>query len=93
MAEQKPKVVAFYREHPTLAEIAEQMKQAESTAAMKSDWHMKALAKIRKDAVAEGKEIWKRMNAELVRLELITQQEIDNGHLHVDTETMTIQRC
>lgn len=93
MAENKPKVVAFYREHPTVRELAEALDKIHRDKTEASKFHQKALEKLRAEAEKEGKEAWAKLNAELVRLGLITQEEIDHGHLHLDTDTMTIQRC
>jgi len=91
--EKKPKVVAFYREHPTIQMLAEKMFNARKEKMDRSEFHKKALDKIRQEADKESAELWKEMNNELVTLGLITQEEVDAGHLHIDADTMTVQRC
>lgn len=93
MSEKKPKVVAFYREHPTVMALAEEIDRSHKKKIEDSKFHQKALEKIRQEASKEGGELWAKLNAELVRLGLVEQQEVDNSHFHLDVDTMTIQRC
>lgn len=93
MTDKKTKVVAFYREHPTLMAIADQIEECHKAKIERSEFHQKALKKIREEAEAEGMAKWKLLAAELVRLGMITQQEVDAGRLYLDFDTMTIQRC
>lgn len=93
MNNEKPKVIAFYRDHPTLKAIADDMQAQKAGVQEQLDFLAKRYNQMKADMEKALNAKLKQLGAEVDRLGLAPGEKIEETHFHVDFETMTIQRC
>lgn len=93
MSEKKPKVIAFYKDHPTLLPLAEELKAHIDQQNEQLDFLAKRYKEIQKAAREETVKKFEKIGAEIDRLELVPDEKFEKKHFHVDFDTLTFQRC
>lgn len=93
--EKKQRVIAFYRDHPSLKLIIEQAEQSRLMFEQRRGFIKKQLADLRKEEETDGEAITRAIVSECEHLQLLEKDELKarGEHLHYDVDTMTVQRC
>ena len=93
MSEKKPRVIAFYKEHPTLNAMADKILAHAEQANGQLDFLTKRYREIQSQAQKESAELQKALGAEIDRLGIAPDEKFEGKHFHLDFDTKTIQRC
>lgn len=93
--EKKPKVIAFYRDHPSIGAIVAEGEEKRKALAERRTFLKKQWAQLTKDEQETGKSVTDAIVAECERLKLLDPGELvaRGEHVHYDVDTLTVQRC